>query len=342
MECWQTWEEGYGAMAGRRGRIAGTGRAVPERVLTNAELESMVDTHDEWIVTRTGIRERRIAGPDESLSTFAVPAAKAALEMAGVEGREVDLVLCATVTPDTPFPATANVIQDKIGATRAGSFDLSAGCSGFIYALAVGEQFIESGMAKNVLVVGGEILSKITDWTDRATCVLFGDGAGAVLLQATEEAGRGVLGSAMHSDGSLGELIFMPGGGSRNPPSRILYESGLAFLKMRGNETFKIAVRSLAEVSQEVLAQAGLAEKDVDWFIPHQANLRIIEAVGKRLEIPEGHTYVNIERYGNTSSASIPIALDELNRAGRIAADDIVLLAAFGAGLTWGSAVLRW
>jgi 3-oxoacyl-[acyl-carrier-protein] synthase-3 len=316
--------------------------SVPERVLTNAELEKMVDTQDEWIVTRTGIRERRIAGPDESLSTFAIPAARAALAMAGVDGKDVDLVLCATVTPDTPFPATANLIQDRIGATRAGSFDLSAGCTGFVYALAVAEQFIESGMAKNVLVVGGEILSKITDWTDRSTCVLFGDGAGAVLLQATPDEGRGILASAMHSDGSLGELIYMPGGGSKNPPSRLLYESGLAFLKMRGNETFKIAVRSLAEVSQEVLALGNLSQQDVSWFIPHQANLRIIEAVGKRLEIPDGRTYVNIDRYGNTSSASIPIALDELNRAGRIAEDDVVLLSAFGAGLTWGAAAIRW
>jgi 3-oxoacyl-[acyl-carrier-protein] synthase-3 len=316
--------------------------AVPERVLTNAEIETRVDTTDQWIVTRTGIRERRVAAPEESLSSFAVPAARAALEMAGVAGRDVDLVLCATVTPDMPFPATANLIQDRIGATRAGSFDLSAGCTGFVYALTVAEQFIESGMARNVLVVGGEILSKISDWSDRATCVLFGDGAGAVLLQATEEEGRGLLAAAMHSDGSLGELIFMPGGGSKNPPSAILYESGLAFLKMRGNETFKIAVRSLAEVSQEVLAKAGLTQGEVDWFIPHQANLRIIEAVGKRLEIPDGRTYVNIDRYGNTSSASIPIALDELNRAGKIEEGNVVLLSAFGAGLTWGAAALRW
>ena len=326
----------------KRGRIAGTGMAVPERVLTNAEIETRVDTTDEWIVTRTGIRERRVAAPDESLSTFAVPAAKAALQMAGVAGKDVDLVLCATVTPDMPFPATANLIQDRIGAARAGSFDLSAGCTGFVYGLTVAEQFIESGMAKNVLVVGGEILSKISDWSDRATCVLFGDGAGAVLLQATEEDGKGVLASAMHSDGSMAELIFMPGGGSRNPPSAILYESGLAFLKMKGNETFKIAVRSLAEVSQEVLERAGLTQGEVDWFIPHQANLRIIEAVGKRLEIPDGRTYVNIDRYGNTSSASIPIALDELNRAGKIEEGDVVLLSAFGAGLTWGGAVVRW
>jgi 3-oxoacyl-[acyl-carrier-protein] synthase-3 len=325
-----------------RGRIVGTGMAVPERVLTNQDLERIVDTTDEWIVARTGIRERRVAAADESLSTFAVPAAQAALDMAGVEGRDVDLVLCATISPDMPFPATANLIQTRIGATRAGSFDLAAGCTGFVYALSVAVQFIEMGRARNVLVVGGEILSKITDWSDRTTCVLFGDGAGAVVLQATEEDAKGVLATALHSDGSLGELIFMPGGGSKHPPSPDLYNNGMQFLKMRGSETFKIAVRSLAEVSHEVLASCGLAPGDVDWFIPHQANLRIIEAVGKRLAIPEGHTYVNIERYGNTSSASIPIALDELNRAGKLHDGNLLLFAAFGAGLTWGATVVRW
>jgi len=328
-------------MAGRRGRIRGTGRAVPERVLTNAELERMVDTHDEWIVTRTGIKERRIAGPDESLSTFAVPAARAALEMAEVEGSEVDLVLCATVTPDTPFPATANRIQDQIGATRAGSFDLSAGCTGFVYALSVGEQFIESGMARNVLVVGGEILSKITDWTDRSTCVLFGDGAGAVLLQATEEEGKGVLGCAMHSDGSLSELIFMPGGGSRNPPSNILYESGLAFLKMKGNETFKIAVRSLAEVSQEVLAKAGLTEGEVDWFIPHQANLRIIEPLAEKIGAVNAVVARDVSDSGNTSAASIPLAFSKLVEQGVISTGDPVLLFGFGGNLSYAGQVVR-
>ena len=233
-----------------RGRILGTGMAVPEKVLTNADLEKMVDTTDQWIFSRSGIKERRIAGPDESLSSFAVPAAVAALEMAGVRWADVDVVICATVTPDMPFPATANLIQDRIGATRAAAFDLSAGCTGFVYALGVGEQFIESGWAKNVLVVGGEVLSKIVDWTDRGTCVLFGDGAGAVLLQAQADDSRGVLASAMHSDGSLADLIYLPGGGSKHPPSRELYDSGLAFIKMRGNETFKIAVRSLAEVSE--------------------------------------------------------------------------------------------
>ncbi|HXO21826.1 MAG TPA: beta-ketoacyl-ACP synthase III [Thermoanaerobaculia bacterium] len=325
-----------------RGRILGTGMSVPEKVLTNADLEKMVDTTDQWILSRSGIRERRIAGPHESLSSFAVPAAENALEMAGVRGADVDVVICATVTPDMPFPATANLIQHRIGATRAASFDLSAGCTGFVYALGVGEQFIESGWAKTVLVVGGEVLSKIVDWTDRGTCVLFGDGAGAVLLQAQADDSRGVLASAMHSDGSLADLIYLPGGGSKHPPSRELYDSGLAFIKMRGNETFKIAVRSLAEVSDEVLIRCGLAHQDVAWFIPHQANRRIIDAVGERLEIREGHTYVNIERYGNTSAASIPIGLDELNRAGRIAQGDILLFSAFGAGLTWGASVVRW
>jgi 3-oxoacyl-[acyl-carrier-protein] synthase-3 len=325
-----------------RGRITGTGRSVPEKILTNADLEKLVDTSDEWIMTRTGIRERRVAGPDESLSTFAIPAARAALEMAGVAGKEVDLVICATVTGDTPFPATANLIQDRIGATRAASFDLAAGCTGFVYALGVAQQFIESGGAKTALVVGGEVLTKVVDWTDRGTCVLFGDGAGAVLLQATAEEDRGVIGSALHSDGSLGDLICLPGGGSRHPVSPQLFDSGLAYIKMKGNETFKIAVRSLVEVSDEALTQCGLGHQDVAWFIPHQANQRIIDAVGQRLEIREGHTYVNIDRYGNTSAASIPIALDELNRAGRIDPGDVLLFSAFGAGLTWGANVVRW
>lgn len=329
-------------MNGMRGRIVGTGMSVPARVLTNAELEGMVDTTDEWILARTGIRERRIASAEESLSSFAVPAAEAALEMAGISGREVDLVLCATITPDTPFPATANLIQTRIGAGRAGSFDLAAGCTGFVYALSVAEMFIESGKAERVLVVGGEILSKITDWSDRTTCVLFGDGAGAVVLQAARDEGRGVLGTALHSDGALADLIILPGGGSKRPPSCELYRSGQQYLKMRGSETFKIAVKSLADVSLEVLAACGLGLPDVTWLIPHQANRRIIEAVGKRLDFPAARTYVNVDRYGNTSSASIPICLDELNRAGKLAAGDLLLLAAFGAGLTWGAAAIRW
>ncbi|MGB5888729.1 MAG: beta-ketoacyl-ACP synthase III [Thermoanaerobaculia bacterium] len=320
----------------------GTGRAVPDRVLTNAELEKMVDTTDEWIMERTGIKERRIAAADESLSDFALPAAERALESAGISGSEVDMVICATVSPDMAVPATATLIQDRIGAPGAAAFDLSAACTGFIYGMGIASQFLETGWARTALVVGGEVLSKITDWTDRNTCVLFGDGAGAVVLQATDEDERGVLGVAMHSDGSLGDLILLPGGGSLNPQSTEVLDQNLNFLKMKGNETFKIAVRSLAEVSDEVLSRNGLKHEDVDWFIPHQANRRIIDAVGQRLEIREGRTYVNIERYGNTSAASIPIALDELNRDGKISPGDVVLLSAFGSGLTWGAGLIRW
>ena len=325
-----------------RGAIVGTGRGVPEKVLSNADLERIVDTSDEWIIARTGIKERRIAAEHESLSDFAIPAARQALEMAGIDPVEVDLLICATVTSDMPFPATATVVQEAIGAVNAAAFDVSAACTGFIYSLGIAERFIESGASRKALVIGGEVLTKFIDWTDRATCVLFGDGAGAVALEAQQDDERGVLSVSMHSDGSLGQLLFRPGGGSRNPPSAETLAGGLDFIKMRGNETFKIAVRSLAEVSNQVLDECGLAHQDVTWFIPHQANLRIINAVGRRLEIPDGRTYVNIERYGNTSAASIPIALDELNRDGKISPDDILLFSSFGAGLTWGAGVVRW
>jgi 3-oxoacyl-[acyl-carrier-protein] synthase-3 len=305
-----------------RARIVGTGMAVPEKILTNADLERMVDTSDEWIMTRTGIRERRIAGENEALSDFALPASQRALEMAGIAGKEVDLVICATVSPDTPFPATSTQIQAAIGATGAAAFDISAACTGFIYGVGIADQFLQAG--------------------GRNTCVLFGDGAGAVVLRADEDNGRGVLGVSLHSDGNLGNLIHRPGGGSRRPPSLRDLEADQSFIKMRGNETFKIAVRSLAEVSDEVLEKAGIAHQEVTWFIPHQANRRIIDAVGRRLEIPDGRTYINIERYGNTSAASVPIALDELNRAGRIEEGDIVLCAAFGSGLVWGAGLIRW
>jgi 3-oxoacyl-[acyl-carrier-protein] synthase-3 len=322
-----------------RARIAGTGMAVPDRVMTNADIEKIVDTSDDWIMERTGIRERRIASDDEALSDFAVPAAQRALEMAGLDGSEVQLVICATVTGDMSFPATATGIQHRIGARRATAFDLGAACTGFIYALQIADQMIRAGTVRNAVIVGGELLSKFVDWTDRRTCVLFGDGAGAVALTATEE-DRGVLGVATYSDGALGDLIYRPGGGSRLP---ILNGDRTAhFIQMRGNETFKIAVRSLTEVSDEVLSTCGLRHADVDWFIPHQANRRIIDAVGKRLDVPEGHTYVNIERFGNTSAASIPIALDELVRNGKVAEGNHLLFSAFGSGLTWGAGVVRW
>jgi len=322
-----------------KARIGGTGMAVPDHVMTNADIEKIVETSNDWIVERTGIRERRIAGKDEALSDFAVPAAERALEMAGIDGSDVQLVICATVTGDMTFPATATEIQHRIGAKRATAFDLGAACTGFIYALEIADLMIRTGAVRNAVLVGGELLSKFVDWTDRRTCVLFGDGAGAVVLTATEE-DRGVLAVNTYSDGALGDLIYRPGGGSRLP---ILNgDQSAHFIQMRGNETFKIAVRSLAEVSDEVLCNCGLRHADVDWFIPHQANQRIIDAVGRRLEIPDGHTYVNIERYGNTSAASIPIALDELNRAGKIAEGQHLLFSAFGSGLTWGAGVVRW
>ena len=325
-----------------RGAIVGTGRGVPDKVLSNADLERLVDTSDEWITTRTGIKERRVAEEWQSLSDFAIPAARGALEMAGCDGSEVDLVICGTVSPDMPFPATATVVQEAIGAKDAAAFDISAACAGFIYALSVAERFIEAGASRKALVIGGEVLTKYIDWTDRATCVLFGDGAGAVLLEAQDDSERGVLSVSIHSDGSLGDLIYRPGGGSKNPPSEETLAQGLDFVKMRGNETFKLAVRRLASVSNQALEECGLEHADVSWFIPHQANRRIIDAVGQRLEIPEGRTYINIERYGNTSAGSIPIALDELVRDGRIADNDVLLFSAFGSGLAWGAGVVRW
>lgn len=326
-----------------KAKILGTGRGVPDRVLTNEDLERMVDTSDEWITTRTGIKRRRIAAPEEALTDLAIPAARQALEMAGVDGSEVDLVICGTVTADMVFPAAATQIQDRIGARGAAAFDISAACTGFVYGLSIAQQFLENGGARTALILGGEILSKFVDWTDRSTCVLFGDGAGAAVLRAEEEDdGRGVLGTVLHSDGCLGDLIYRPGGGSKHPPSKELDASNLNFIKMRGNETFRVAVRSMAEVSREMLAKAGLAAEDVRWFIPHQANLRIIDAVRERLDVPEERVYVNVQEYGNTSAASIPIALDELNRNGKLASGDVVLFTAFGSGLTWGAGAVRW
>ncbi len=331
-------------------KILGTGSAVPDKILTNADFERMVDTSDEWITARTGIKERRIGADDEALSDFAIPAARRALEDAGVEGSEVDLVIVATVTPDTSFPATSTQVQHAIGAESAAAFDLSAACTGFVYGLGIARSMIAAGSARTAVVLGGEMLSKIVDYTERSTSVLFGDGAGAVVVQAAasdgsngaEDSGRGLLGVAMHSDGALGGLIHRPGGGSRHPINESTQNGELGYIRMRGNETFKVAVRSLAEVSNEVLDACRVRPDQVDWFIPHQANRRIIDAVGQRLDIPDGRTYVNVERFGNTSAASIPIALDELNRAGKIAAGQLVLMSAFGSGLTWGAALARW
>jgi 3-oxoacyl-[acyl-carrier-protein] synthase-3 len=315
--------------------------SVPDRVMTNRDLEKIVETSDEWIRTRTGIRERRIAMPDEPMSKFAVQASRRALEMAGLEPSAIELIICATVTPDVPIPATACFIQHQLGCKEAAAFDMSAGCSGFIYAQSVAKQFIVSGRCKHVLVIGAELLSKFLDWSDRTTCVIFADGAGAAVM-SEGELPRGVLASVMHTDGAMSGFISMEGGGSRFPASAETLAGKRHFITMRGNETFKIAVRSLDDVSREVLAKAGLTPDDVDWFIPHQANQRIIDAVGERLGIPAERSYVNVDRYGNTSAASIPIALDEAVRGGKVKRDDVVLMAAFGAGLTWAASVVRW
>ncbi len=321
--------------------LSGTGRSVPDRILTNADLEKIVDTSDEWITTRTGIKERRIAAADEALSKFASQAGRRALEAAGVAAEDVGLLVLATVTPDMPIPATACKIQHDLGCVNACAFDLAAGCSGFIYAQSVAKQFLLSGRCEHTLVIGAELLSKYIDWTDRTTCVIFADGAGAVLL-SRGRLPRGVLTSAMHSDGSMVDFISIPGGGTLHPPSQEMIDERLHFIRMKGNETFKMAVRCIEEVCREVLDQAELTPDDVDWFIPHQANARIITAVGKRLGMNDDRCYINIDRYGNTSSASIPIALDEVVRDGKIEPGHIVLMAAFGAGLTWAASVARW
>ncbi len=328
-------------MSARSAIITGTGMSVPARVLTNQELEKMVDTSDEWITTRTGIKERRIAGEGDSLSQYSVEAGRRALEAAGVSPADIDLIILATVTPDMPIPATACTIQHALGCTNAPAFDLSAGCSGFLYAQSVAKQFLITGRVRHVLVIGAELLSKYLDWNDRTTCVIFADGAGAVVMSGGEPP-RGVLSSALHTDGSMVDFISMPGGGALHPPCQAMIDHRLHYIRMRGNETFKMAVRCIEDVCREVLDTAGLTPADVDWFVPHQANLRIIDAIGSRLKIASERCYVNIDQYGNTSSASIPIALDEAVRTGKIRRGDIVLMAAFGAGLTWGASVVRW
>ncbi len=324
-----------------RAKITGTGSCLPEKVLTNFDMERMLDTSDEWIVARTGIHERRIAGEGEYTSTFATAAAHKALEAAGVDAADLDLIVIGTVTPDFPFPATACIVQQNLGASKATCFDLNAACSGFLYALATAEKFIAGGTAKKALVIGAEVLSRIVDWSDRNTCLLFGDGAGAAVLEATRGE-SGILSTHLHTDGNHWETLYQKGCGSRNPASQKNLDERLIYLSMHGNEVFKLAVRAMGEVSLEALAASGLSPDDVSLFIPHQANLRIVEAVGKRLGIDADRVFVNLHRYGNTSAASIPIALDEARRAGRIKEGDLVLLAAFGGGLTWGSAALRW
>jgi 3-oxoacyl-[acyl-carrier-protein] synthase III len=324
-----------------RARITGTGFAVPERVLTNADLEKMVDTSDEWITARTGIKQRYIAKENEYTSTFATRAAENAMAMAGIGPEELDLLIVATVTPDFPFPSTACLVQNNLKAIKASAFDIAAACSGFLFALSLAEKYILTGSARKALIIGAEVLSRIVDWTDRNTCCLFGDGAGAVVVEGSED-DRGILSTHIHTDGSHWDLLYQPGVGNRNPASQKTLDEKHAYINMQGNEVFKLAVRAMEDVALEALAANNLVLSDIDLFIPHQANRRIIDAIGKRLGINGDQLYINLDRYGNTSSASIPIALDEVNRSGRIKQGDIILLDAFGGGMTWGATLLRW
>ena len=323
-------------------RIVGTGSYVPARVLTNADLEKLVDTSDEWIVTRTGISERHVASDDEATSDLAYHAARAALESSGVDPGDLDMILVATATPDMFFPSTACVLQDRLGARRAGGLDISAACSGFIYGLAVANGLIRAGTARTVLLLGAETLTKVVNWQDRNTCVLFGDGAGAVVLRADEGEG-GVLSVHLYADGSKGPLLILPGGGSRHPMSQAVLEAGLTKIQMNsGNEVFKLAVRAMEDAALTALKQNGYEVGDVDFIITHQANMRIISALGQRLGLPDHKVVANLKRVGNTSAASIPLALDEAVRDGRVQAGHLVLLCAFGGGLTWASSLIRW
>ena len=324
-----------------RARIIGTGSALPERVLSNRDLEQMVETTDDWITTRTGIKERRIAAEGEFTSTFATAASRQALEMAALDAADIDLIICATVTPDFPFPSTACLIQHNLGAARAAAFDISAACSGFIYGLSLADKFIRTGSATRVLVIGAEVLSRVVDWTDRNTCCLFGDGAGAVVVSADTGSG-GIFSTHIYSDGSYWELLHQPGAGNRRPATPELLESGQVFIRMQGNEVFKLAVRAMEDAAQAALTANGYTVADLDLLIPHQANRRIIDAIGKRLGLGPDKVFINVDHYGNTSAASIPIALDEANRTGVLRRDALVLLDAFGGGLTWASALMRW
>jgi len=326
---------------GRTCSITGVGSYVPEKVLTNAALEKLVDTSDEWITTRTGIKERRMAAKDEFTSDMAAKAAQRAMKMAGVTASQVDLIIVATITPDMPFPATACFVQQKIGAKRAAAFDLEAACSGFIYGLEIGQQFIMSRTYDTVLVIGAEKLSAITDWQDRNTCVLFGDGAGAAVLQNRENS-HGLLTAVMGADGGKANLLFMPAGGSRCPASRDSVDARMHFLRMEGKETFKNAVQAMCSAAQEVLRRCEVDITRIKCVIPHQANRRIIDAVGERLGATPEQMFINVNRYGNTSAASVAIALDEAVASGKIQRGDLLLLIVFGAGLTWGAAVIEW
>lgn len=321
--------------------ILGTGSHLPKRVLTNQELETLVDTSDEWITSRSGIKERRIASKDETCSFLATKAAEAALQMASVSPSELDMIIVCTLTPDMIMPTTACLVQKNLGAAKAIAFDLSAACSGFIYGLAVADSFVRNNGKMKVMVIGSEVLSCRVNWKDRNTCVLFGDGAGAVVVSAGKGK-RGILSNHLHADGTLWKLLHIPGGGCVTPPSRDMVDNGMHYIQMEGKDVFRLAVRAMEDSSREALEYNNLAVKDIDLYIPHQANIRIIKGIAERLQIPMEKVFINIHKYGNTSAATIPIALDEANRSGLLKKGNLVLLNAFGGGFTWGASLLRW
>jgi len=324
-----------------RAKIIGVGSYAPKRILTNADLERMVETNDEWIQQRSGIRERHVADEGEATSDLALRAAQQALERANLGPEDIDFIVVGTTTPDMFFPCTANLLQHRLGCRRVGSVDLLAACAGSIYSLTVGARFIETGKYRRVLCVGAETLSKITDFTDRGTCVLLADAAGAVVLEASED-GSGLIDSDLYSDGQYGDLLYMPGGGSRQPATHESIDARMHYAKMKGSEVFKVAVRMFVESTMALLERHGLTADDVTLFIPHQANLRIIEAAAKRVGLPMERVFTNVDRYGNTGAASVYVALDEAVLAGRVRRGDLVLVAAFGGGFAWGAALLRW
>jgi 3-oxoacyl-[acyl-carrier-protein] synthase-3 len=324
-----------------RAKIIGVGAYAPKRVLTNADLERMVDTSDEWIVQRSGIRQRHVVDEGETTSDLAVRAAQQALERANLVPEDIDFIVLGTTSADMQFPSTANFVQHRLGCRKIGSVDVWAACTGSIYSLAVASQFVETGKYRRVLAIGAEALSRITDFTDRATCVLLADAAGAVVLEASED-GSGVIDTDLYSDAQHWELLYMSGGGARYPASHETVDKRMHYAKMKGSELFKVAVRMFVECADTLLSRHGFTAADVDLFIPHQANLRIIEAAAKRLALPMERVFVNVDRYGNTGAASVYVALEEAIAAGRLKKGDLVLMAAFGGGVTWGAALVRW
>ena len=322
-----------------RARITGVGAYAPKRILSNADLEKMVETSDEWIVQRSGIHERRIADESEATSDLAVRAAQQAIERANLVPEDIEFIAVGTTTPDMIFPSVGNIVQHRLGCRRAGSVDLLAACAGSVYSLSVGAEFIQTG--KYVLCIGAETLSRITDFTDRGTCVLLADAAGAAVLEPSEDE-RGIIDFDLYSDGQYWELLYMPGGGSRHPATKETVEARMHYAKMRGNEVFKVAVRLFVDCAERILSRNGFTSADVDLFVPHQANLRIIEAAAKRVALPMERVFVNVDRYGNTGAASVYVALEEAVAAGRLKRGDLVLVVAFGGGFSWGAALIRW